>query len=193
MFVLHSDARAIAGCVLSMNRVAPYQVLFLCTGNSARSILAEALLTKWGGGKFIAHSAGSHPRGAVHPLALDLLRTSGFRTDQLRSKSWSEFATAHSPRLDCELTVCDNAAGEVGPIWPGQPVSAHWGIEDPAAATGSEQMQRRAFWDAFLILEARIKLFVSLPFHALDRIRLKAQLDDIGRAAHGGSSQIMNR
>jgi arsenate reductase len=146
-----------------MSRNDPYQVLFLCTGNSARSILAEALLNKWGAGKFIAHSAGSHPKGAVHPLALDLLRTSGFNTDGLRSKSWDEFATAHAPRLDFVFTVCDNAAGEVCPIWPGQPVTAHWGIEDPAAVVGPEESQRRAFRQAFLILEARIKSFVGSP------------------------------
>lgn len=146
-----------------MSRNDPYQVLFLCTGNSARSILAEALLNKWGAGKFIAHSAGSHPKGAVHPLALDLLRTSGFNTDGLRSKSWDEFATAHAPRLDFVFTVCDNAAGEVCPIWSGQPVTAHWGIEDPAAVVGPEESQRRAFRQAFLILEARIKSFVGSP------------------------------
>jgi arsenate reductase len=144
-----------------MTRTAPYQVLFLCTGNSARSILAEALLNEWGEGKFIAHSAGSRPKGSVHPLALDLLRTSGFSTRGLRSKSWDEFATAQAPNLDFVFTVCDNAAGEVCPVWPGQPITAHWGIDDPAAVVGPEGVRRQAFRDAFLMLEERIKGFVA--------------------------------
>lgn len=159
----------------------PYHVLFLCTGNSARSILAEALLNKFGAGKFVSHSAGSYPKGAVHPLALDLLRGSGFTTEGLRSKSWDEFAQPNSPHLDFVFTVCDNAAGEACPIWPGQPMTAHWGVEDPAAAEGSEQERRRAFIKAFVILEARIKLFTNLPISSLDRIRLKEQVERIGK------------
>jgi protein-tyrosine-phosphatase len=159
----------------------PYRVLFLCTGNSARSILAEAIINKWGAGKFIGHSAGSYPKGSVHPLTLDLLQSSGFNTAGLRSKSWNEFATPDAPHLDFVFTVCDKAAGEVCPTWPGQPMTAHWAVEDPAAVEGSEEHRRRAFRNAFLLLEARIKLFTSLSIHSLDRIRLKEEVDSIGK------------
>jgi protein-tyrosine-phosphatase len=164
-----------------MTQDLPYHVLVLCTGNSARSILAEALINKWGAGKFIGHSAGSFPKGTVHPLAIELLRTAGFDTETLRSKSWDEFASPEAPHLDFVVTVCDNAAGEVCPIWPGHPMTAHWGIEDPAAAEGSEATKRRAFTSAYATLEARIKQFTSLPIESLDRVRLKAQLDLIGK------------
>jgi protein-tyrosine-phosphatase len=164
-----------------MTQDLPYHVLVLCTGNSARSILAEALINKWGAGKFIGHSAGSFPKGTVHPLAIELLRTAGFDTETLRSKSWDEFAGPEAPHLDFVVTVCDNAAGEVCPIWPGRPMTAHWGIEDPAAAEGSEATKRRAFTSAYATLEARIKQFTSLPIESLDRVRLKAQLDLIGK------------
>jgi protein-tyrosine-phosphatase len=159
----------------------PYHVLFICTGNSARSILAEALVNKWGAGRFIGQSAGSRPKGAVHPLALDLLQKFGFTTEDLRSKSWDEFATPNAPHLDFVFTVCDDAAGEVCPVWPGHPITAHWGVEDPAAVEGSETERRRAFMNTFLALEARIKLFTSLSLDSLDRIRLKDQLDSIGK------------
>jgi protein-tyrosine-phosphatase len=164
-----------------MTQDLPYHVLVLCTGNSARSILAEALINKWGAGKFIGHSAGSFPKGTVHPLAIELLRTAGFDTETLRSKSWDKFASPEAPHLDFVVTVCDNAAGEVCPIWPGHPMTAHWGIEDPAAAEGSEATKRRAFTSAYATLEARIKQFTSLPIESLDRVRLKAQLDLIGK------------
>jgi protein-tyrosine-phosphatase len=164
-----------------MTQGPPYHVLVLCTGNSARSILAEALINKWGAGKFIGHSAGSFPKGTVHPLAVELLRNAGFDTETLRSKSWDEFAGPEAPHLDFVFTVCDNAAGEVCPIWPGHPMTAHWGIEDPAATEGSEATKRRAFTSAYATLEARIKQFTSLPIESLDRVRLKAQLDLIGK------------
>lgn len=157
-----------------------YNVLFLCTGNSARSILAEALLTRWGGDKFRAFSAGSHPKGTVHPLALDLLQKHGLPIEGLRSKAWDEFAASGAPKLDFVFTVCDNAAAEVCPIWPGQPMSAHWGVEDPAAVSGEGAV--RAFRNAYNVLEARIKLFVSLPVAKLDEIKLKRRLDEIGRS-----------
>lgn len=159
----------------------PYHVLFLCTANSARSILAEALINKRGAGRFVGHSAGSYPKGKVHPFALDLLQTSGFDTTGLRSKSWDEFAAPGAPHLDFVFTVCANAAGEVCPVWPGHPVTSHWGIADPAAVEGSEEERRRAFLDAFVALESRIDLFTSLPIESLDRIRLREQLDAIGK------------
>jgi arsenate reductase len=158
----------------------PYHVLFLCTGNSARSILAEAVLDRMGEGRFIAHSAGSFPKGAVHPAALALLDGLSFDTAGLRSKSWDEFATPGAPPLDFIFTVCDNAAGEVCPIWPGHPVTAHWGIEDPAAVEG--EGQRAAFETALRHLRNRIGLFVSLPIQGLDKMRLKQQLDAIGQS-----------
>lgn len=163
-----------------------YNVLFLCTGNSARSILGEAILNQRGGGRFRAFSAGSHPKGAVHPMALELLKSLDFPTAGLRSKSWDEFAQPGSPHLDFVFTVCDNAAGEVCPYWPGQPVTAHWGIPDPAAAEGSELERKAAFRLAFRQLENRIKLFLSLPIASIDRMRLKEHLDEIGRLPEAG-------
>jgi|SRR5665213_3732731 len=160
-----------------------YNVLFLCTGNSARSIFAEALLTRWGQRNFRAFSAGSHPRGAVHPLALELLTKYGLPTEGLRSKSWSEFERADAPRLDFVFTVCDKAAAEICPAWPGQPMSAHWGVEDPASVEGTAEVKRQAFRQAYHVLEARIRLFVSLPIAKLETIRLKAELDEIGRTS----------
>jgi arsenate reductase (thioredoxin) len=159
-----------------------YKVLFLCTGNSARSILAECILRALGYGNFHAFSAGSHPRGIVHPLALRLLREQGLSTRGLRSKSWDEFAIPGAPAMDFVFTVCDQAAGELCPAWPGHPVTAHWGIPDPAAVPddrGGAQML--AFRDAFRALERRIKLFVALPFTQLDRVALQQKVDGIGR------------
>jgi arsenate reductase len=159
----------------------PYNVLFLCTGNSARSIMGEVLLNFWGRGRFRAFSAGSHPKGQVHRLALDVLERSHLPTEGLRSKSWSEFATPDAPPLDFVFTVCGNAAQEQCPFWPGQPVTAHWGVDDPAAAEGSDEDRRRAFRRAFRELDARTKLFVSLPLESLDRLTLQKKLDEIGR------------
>jgi len=159
----------------------PYNVLFLCTGNSARSIMAEALLEHWGRGRFKGYSAGSFPKGAVHPLALDLLENADLDTSGLRSKSWDEFAKPGAPEMDFVLTVCDQAAGEVCPIWPGNPVTAHWGVPDPAAVEGTEAERRRAFRAAYLVLENRIKLFTSLRLDALDRLAVKQNVDEIGR------------
>ena len=159
----------------------PYQVLFLCTGNSARSILGEAILNRIGTGKFVAHSAGSQPKGAVHPQALALLKRLGYPTDGLRSKSWDEFAVAGAPQLDFVFTVCDNAANEVCPIWPGQPMTAHWGIPDPAAVEGGAA--ESAFRDAYQQLQRRIELFANLPVKSLDRMSLKSRLDEIGKTA----------
>jgi arsenate reductase len=161
----------------------PFNVLFLCTGNSARSILAEAILNRIGAGKFVAHSAGSQPKGAVHPQALALLQRLGFPTAGLRSKSWDEFAVAGAPHLDFVFTVCDNAANEVCPVWPGQPMTAHWGVPDPAAAEGTESQIAQAFRDAFLALQRRIELFANLPVRSLGRMALKKHLDEIGRTA----------
>jgi len=158
-----------------------YNVLFLCTGNSARSIFGEALLNKLGGGRFHAYSAGSQPRGEVNPHALALLRRFHYPSEGLRSKSWNEFAQPGAPKLDFVITVCDNAANEVCPIWPGQPMTAHWGVPDPAAAEGTEEQIARAFADAFLALQRRISLFVSLPLEKLDRMSLQARLDDIAK------------
>jgi protein-tyrosine-phosphatase len=158
-----------------------YNVLFLCTGNSARSILAEALIDHWGKGRFKGYSAGSFPRGAVHPLTLDLLGRLRLPTDSLRSKSWDEFARPGAPVMDFVFTVCDQAAGEVCPVWPGNPVTAHWGVPDPAAAEGTDDERGRAFRDAYSRLEARIKLFLALPIEKLDRMALKRRADEIGR------------
>jgi arsenate reductase len=162
-------------------------VLFLCTGNSARSILAESYLNTAGKGRFAAYSAGSHPAGKVNPFALDLVRKNRMPTDGLRSKSWDEFAKPDAPRFDFVFTVCDNAAGEVCPVWPGQPVSAHWGVDDPAAATGSDDDKRRAFLRAFSELSARINIFMSLPLEKLDRLVLKRKLDEIGKVGQGAA------
>lgn len=158
-----------------------FNVLFLCTGNSARSILAEQLMNHWGRGQFRAFSAGSHPKGRVHPVALELLKQMRLPTEGLRSKSWDEFAAPGAPALDFVFTVCDNAAGEVCPYWPGQPMTAHWGVEDPAAVEGTTE-QWLAFRKAFHELESRIKIFTSLPIRTLDRIRLQERLDAIGRS-----------
>jgi arsenate reductase (thioredoxin) len=155
-------------------------VLFLCTGNSARSILAEALLNAIGQGRFQAYSAGSHPKGQVHPLALDQLRRSNLPAEGYRSKSWSEFEGPDAPRLDFVFTVCDNAAHEVCPVWPGRPATAHCGIADPAAAGGTEEQQRQAFRTAFQQLQTRIGLFLALPLGALDRMSLDQKLREIG-------------
>ena len=160
-----------------------YNVLFLCTGNSARSIMSEALLNFWGKGRFQAFSAGSHPKGQVHPLALEVLRRNRIPTENARSKSWDEFATPDAPALDFVFTVCDNAAQEVCPIWPGQPVTAHWGIHDPAAVEGTLDEQTRAFNKAFREVDARVKLFTSLRLEALDKMALQRELDAIGQVA----------
>ena len=158
----------------------PYQVLFICTGNSARSILAEALMNDLGRGRFVAHSAGSHPRGEVHPLALQTLARHGVAAQGARSKSWDEFARPGAPELDFAFTVCDQAAGEVCPVWPGQPMTAHWGLPDPAAVQGPEDLQRKAFTDAFVTLRRRIELMLALPLDSLDRMALQTQVRDIG-------------
>ena len=158
----------------------PYNVLFLCTGNSARSILAEAILNQKGKPNFTAYSAGSHPAGRVNPGALQILETAKLPTAGLRSKSWDEFAKPAAPKMDFVFTVCDNAANEVCPVWPGQPVTAHWGIPDPAAATGTPEQIERAFRDAFVTLERRIDLFLSLPLSSLDELALKQSVDQIG-------------
>ena len=158
-----------------------YNILFLCTGNSARSILAEAILNREGQGRFHAFSAGSFPKGEVHPAALDLLTELGHPTEGPRSKSWDEFATPGAPALDFVFTVCDNAAGEVCPIWPGQPMTAHWGIEDPAAAEG--EAQQRAFWAAYQAMQRRIQLFLALPLDSIDAMSLQNRLGEIGRTS----------
>lgn len=161
---------------------ARYNVLFLCTGNSARSVMAEMALTRWGPGRFNSFSAGSQPKGQVHPMTLRLLRDLNFKTDGLRSKSWDEFAQADSPPLHFVFTVCDNAAQEVCPVWPGQPMTAHWGAPDPAAFVGPEDKALQFFKRVYLELENRIKIFSSLRLEALDRLALKEQLDKIGAA-----------
>jgi arsenate reductase (thioredoxin) len=165
----------------------PFNVLFLCTGNSARSILGEAITNSnsIGQGRFVGYSAGSHPRGAVHPLALDLLRLLKLPTEGLRSKSWDEFANADAPAMDFIFTVCDSAAGEACPAWPGRPMTAHWGLPDPAAVEGADIDRRRAFRQTFAALENRIKLFASLPLASLDRLSLQSRLDAIGRKPPG--------
>jgi len=157
-----------------------YNVLFLCTGNSARSILAEVLIEHWGKGRLNGYSAGSFPKGAVHPLALDLLEARHLRTFGLRSKSWNEFAHPGPPVMDFVFTVCDQAAGVVCPVWPGNPVTAHWGVSDPAAVDGTEADRRRAFLDTYLALENRIKVFIALPIDKLDRMALTRSVDEIG-------------
>ncbi|MBI1200033.1 MAG: arsenate reductase ArsC [Phenylobacterium sp.] len=161
----------------------PYNVLFLCTGNSARSIMAEALLNRLGGGRFQAYSAGSFPTGRVNPHAHPILRSLGFDPDDFRSKSWDEFARPDAPQLDFIFTVCDSAAGEVCPIWPGQPITAHWGIPDPAAATGTDAQIALAFSEAARLLRNRISLLVELPVEKLDRLTLQARLREIGQNA----------
>jgi arsenate reductase len=158
-----------------------YNVLFLCTGNSARSIIAEAVINQWGRGKFRGLSAGSHPKGTVHPIALQLLQRLNFPTEGLRSKNWDEFAAPGAAPLDFVFTVCDNAAGEVCPYWPGQPMTAHWGVPDPAAVEGSDAEKWLAFRSTFHALDNRIKIFTSLPLASLDRIKLQERLDAIGK------------
>jgi protein-tyrosine-phosphatase len=165
-------------------REKPYNVLFLCTGNSARSIVAEAILNKIGAGKFRGHSAGSQPKGQVNPNTLRLLRSLGYDTSEFRSKSWTEFTRPGAPSLDFVFTVCDNAAGETCPIWPGQPMTAHWGIPDPAEAKGSEAEIALAFKGAYRMLHQRIGIFVALPVQSLDRLTLQSKLRDIGHISH---------
>lgn len=162
-----------------------YNVLFLCTGNSARSILAEAILNQQGMGRFRAHSAGSFPKGQVHSEAIALLKELDYDTSGFRSKSWDEFAAPDAPALDFVFTVCDNAAGETCPYWPGQPMTAHWGIEDPAAVEGSGQAQ--AFWSAYQQLQRRIRLFLALPMEDINEMSLQNRLKEIGRTADQGS------
>jgi arsenate reductase len=158
-----------------------YNVLFLCTGNSARSILAEVLVRHWGRGRFKGYSAGSFPKRTVHPLALELLDKLQLRTAGLRSKSWNEFARRGAPEMDFVFTVCDQAAGEICPVWPGNPVTAHWGVPDPAAVEGSDIEKRQAFRAALRAIESRIKLLAALPIEKLDRLAIKRQVDEIGR------------
>jgi len=159
-----------------------FQVLFLCTGNSARSIMAEAILNREAPGKFHGYSAGSQPKGEVHPYAIDLLKKLNYQTGNLRSKSWDEFAAPGAPELDFVFTVCDNAASEVCPVWPGQPMTAHWGVPDPAAAEGTEAERRLAFADAYRQLYNRISIFVNLPIASLDRLTLQKRLREIGES-----------
>jgi protein-tyrosine-phosphatase len=156
-------------------------VLFLCTGNSARSILAEALLQRRGSGRFQAYSAGSQPKGRVHPLALELLQSKNYKTDLFRSKSWDEFAKDNAPKMDFVFTVCDRAGNEACPIWPGQPMSAHWGIEDPDKPELSIDEQRRLFEKAYSEMDHRLEIFTSLPIDKLDKLTLQQQLDEIGK------------
>lgn len=163
-----------------------YNVLFLCTGNSARSILAEAILNQIGKGRFRAYSAGSHPAGKVNPYVLEMLAAQNLPVADLRSKSWDEFAVPGAPALDFVFTVCDNAAGEVCPVWPGQPVSAHWGIEDPVAVEGDDAARRHAVHTALQLLNRRISVFINLPFAKLDKMALKQEVDSIGRLREQG-------
>jgi arsenate reductase (thioredoxin) len=167
----------------------PLNVLFLCTGNSARSIMAEAILNRLGKGKFQASSAGSHPAGAINPLALNLLRKTNYDVSNLRSKSWDEFATDEAPKLDFVFTVCDNAANEVCPIWPGQPMTAHWGLPDPAKAEGNDAERAFAFDDCFRMLTQRISIFVNLPIESLSKLSLQHHLDEIGRVRREAPSE----
>ena len=166
-----------------------YNVLFLCTGNSARSIMAEAIMNRFGAPQFKAYSAGSQPKGEVHPRTLQLLKAMNFKTDEYRSKGWEEFSGPDAPSLDFVFTVCDNAANEVCPIWPGQPMSAHWGIPDPAAATGNEAQIAYAFDDAYRMLQNRITIFTALPISGLDRLTLQKRLDEIGKMARKPNEQ----
>jgi arsenate reductase (thioredoxin) len=165
-----------------------YNVLFLCTGNSARSIMAEAILNHRGGANFTAYSAGSHPSGKVRPEAIKLLREAGLETEKLRSKNWEEFAKPGAPHVDFVFTVCDNAAKESCPLWPGQPMTAHWGVPDPAAVAGTPEQIERAFRDAFVTLERRISLFLCLPLSSLDKLALKKEIDRIGQSSEARSA-----
>lgn len=160
-----------------------YNILILCTGNSARSVMAEALFNIIGQGRFKAYSAGSHPTGRVNPFAIEQAKVIGYPIEGLRSKSWEEFATANAPQMDFIITVCDNAAGEVCPIWPGQPISAHWGFEDPAAVEGSDEIKRAAFKKIFHQIRNRVSIFANLPLTHLDRLAIKHEMDQIGSAA----------
>jgi arsenate reductase len=157
-----------------------YNILFLCTGNSARSIMAEVLMNHLSRSRFHAYSAGSHPAGDVNPFALELLHRKGFATDALRSKSWDEFAKPDAPSMDFVITVCDKAAGEVCPVWPGQPMTAHWGFEDPAAVVGSDDERRQVFLKVFVEIARRIELMLALPMEKLDRLALERRVRDIG-------------
>ena len=159
-----------------------YNVLILCTGNSARSIMAEALINTMGQGRFRAYSAGSHPTGKVNPFAIEKAQSVKYPTENLRSKSWDEFATPDAPKMDFIITVCDNAAGEMCPVWPGQPISAHWGFEDPAAVEGSDDEKRRVFDQTFRHMMNRVRLFVNLPLKMLDQTAIKRELSNIGKA-----------
>ena len=167
--------------------VKPYQILILCTGNSARSIMAEAIINTLGAGRFVAHSAGSQPAGRVHPLALEKLSAIGYPTAQLRSKSWDELAATDAPQMDFIITVCDNAAGETCPLWPGQPISAHWGFPDPAAVQGSEAEQRAAFEQVFQRITQRVRLLLDLPLASLDALAIRRELQNIGRQDGAGA------
>src|SRR5262245_29203977 len=159
-----------------------YNVLFLCTGNSARSVMAEALLNALGEGRFKAYSAGSHPTGKVNPFALELLKNNGHPVEGMRSKSWNEFAKPEAPKMDFVITVCDSAAGEVCPVWPGQPMSAHWGFQDPAALEGSDDEKHRLFRTVYQQIANRLRVFLSLPMSSLDRLALQQKVKDIGKA-----------
>jgi protein-tyrosine-phosphatase len=170
-------------------RTEPLNVLFLCTGNSARSILAECILNRLGAGRFRAFSAGSHPAGRVNPMALSLLRSTNYDVSKLRSKSWDEFAAPGAPKLDFVFTVCDDAANETCPIWPGQPITAHWGLPDPVKAVGSDAERSFAFTDTMRMLNQRIGIFVSLPFHTLSKLSLQAKLDEIGQTRSEASKE----
>ncbi|MBW8467382.1 MAG: arsenate reductase ArsC [Thiobacillus sp.] len=171
-----------------MNTLKVYNVLFLCTGNSARSIMAESILNAQSAGRFRAYSAGSHSVGSVNPQAIELLQRNHYKTDSLRSKSWDEFAAPGAPVMDFVFTVCDQAAAEVCPVWPGEPISAHWGVADPAAVTGTEEQRHRAFNDAFSVLSRRISIFMCLPIEKLSRLALQQEVSGIGRVVEPAPS-----
>jgi protein-tyrosine-phosphatase len=173
----------------SAKRPDPLNVLFLCTGNSARSVMAESIMNRLGAGKFRAYSAGSHPAGKLNPMALNLLRKTNYDVSQLRSKSWDEFAVPGAPKLDFVFTVCDDAASEVCPIWPGQPMTAHWGLPDPVKAQGTEAERNLAFADTMRMLTQRISIFVNLPLDKLSKLSLQKQLDEIGRLRREAPSE----
>lgn len=171
------------------NRDEPFNVLFLCTGNSARSIMAEAIMNRFGAPKFRAYSAGSQPKGEVNPHTIALLKSLNFKPEEFRSKSWEEFAQDGAPKLDFVFTVCDNAANEVCPVWPGQPMSAHWGVPDPAAAEGSPAIIAAAFADAYRMLQNRITIFSALPLASIDKLSLQKKIDDIGKMRRDPSAE----